>query len=71
MAIEKSLYAAPQGIEDLLGEPEIEIEIEDPESVTISMGGLEIEIDAEDDEFNINLAEEIDDGVLQSLAEGL
>jgi hypothetical protein len=40
MAIEKSLYAAPQGIDDLLGDPDIEIEIEYTESVTISMGGL-------------------------------
>jgi len=77
MAIEKSLYAAPQGLEELAAmdqtSPEIEIEIEDPESVTIGMGDIEIEIDpdAEDDDFNINLAEEIDDGVLQSLAEEL
>jgi hypothetical protein len=78
MAIEKSLYAAPQGLEELAAmdqaSPEIEIEIEDPESVTIGMDGLEIEIDPdaeEDDDFNINLAEEIDDGVLQSLAEEL
>ena len=28
MAIEKSLYAAPQGLEDLMGSPQIEIEIE-------------------------------------------
>ena len=78
MAIEKSLYAAPQGLEELAAmdqtSPEIEIEIEDPESVTISMGDIEIEIDPDaedDDDFNINLAEEIDDGVLQSLAEEL
>jgi len=78
MAIEKSLYAAPQGLEELAAmdqtSPEIEIEIEDPESVTIGMGDIEIEIDPDaedDDDFNINLAEEIDDGVLQSLAEEL
>ena len=28
-----------------LGEPDIEIEIEDPEKVSIEMGGLEIEIE--------------------------
>ena len=39
MAIEKSLYAAPQGLAQLAGQEEpIEIEIEDPESVTIGMG---------------------------------
>jgi hypothetical protein len=54
--------------------PQIEIEIEDPESVTIGMDGLEIEIDPDaegEDEFNINLAEEISEEVLQSLAEDL
>jgi len=76
MAIEKSLYAAPQGIEDLMDsesmEPDIEIEIENPESVDINMGGVSIHMEAgEEDDFNINLAEEIDDGVLESLAEEL
>jgi hypothetical protein len=78
MAIEKSLYAAPQGLEELAtmdeASPQIEIEIEDPESVRIGMGDMEIEIepDAEgEDEFNDNLAEYIDEGVLQSLAEDL
>jgi len=78
MAIEKSLYAAPQGLEELAAmdqaSPQIEIEIEDPESVKIGMGGLEIEIDpgADDkDDFNTNLAEEISEEVLQSLAEDL
>ena len=78
MAIEKSLYAAPQGLEELAAmdqaSPQIEIEIEDPESVTIGMGGMEIEIepDAEsEDDFNANLAEFIGEDVLQSLAEDL
>ena len=78
MAIEKSLYAAPQGLDDLAAmdqaSPQIEIEIEDPEAVRIGMGGMEIEIepDAEgEDEFNDNLAEHIGDNVLQSIAEDL
>jgi hypothetical protein len=78
MAIEKSLYAAPQGLEELAAmdqaSPQIEIEIEDPESVTIGMGDMEIEIepDAEsEDDFNANLAEYIGEDVLQSLAEEL
>ena len=78
MAIEKSLYAAPQGLEELAAmdqsSPQIEIEIEDPESVTIGVDGMEIEIvpdkDSEDD-FNANLAEFISEDVLQSLAEEL
>jgi len=74
MAIEKGFYQAPVGIaseaEDL---PEIEIEIEDPESVSIEMGGLEIEIGKEDsdDDFDANLAEYISDQELQSLASEL
>ena len=40
MAIDKGLYQAPTGIEDLAG-PEIEIEVEDPESVRIGLGDIE------------------------------
>jgi hypothetical protein len=72
MAIEKSLYQAPQGIEDLMDDvPEIEIEIEDPESVTIGIDGLEIEIGKEEEseeEFSANLAEYMSEGELSSLA---
>ena len=78
MAIEKSLYAAPQGLEEIAAmnqaAPDIEIEIEDPESVTIGMGDMEIEIEPSkesEDDFNANLAEHIGDDVLQSLAEEL
>jgi hypothetical protein len=73
--IDKGLYAAPEGIEALAAaEPEIEIEIEDPESVTIGMDGLEIEIEPakeSTDDFNANLAEYIGDSELQSLASEL
>jgi len=75
MAIEKSLYAAPQGLEELAAmddaAPDIEIEIEDPESVTIGMDGLEIKIDPDaesEEDFNDNLAEYIDDSTLEELA---
>ena len=44
--IDKSLYAAPEGLEELaISEEEIEIEIEDPEKVTIGIGDAEIEIE--------------------------
>ncbi len=74
--IDKGLYAAPQGLEEIasqLPEPdiEIEIEIEDPESVEITAGGMTIEIDPDaeaDDEFNANLAEEMDEGELTQLS---
>jgi len=73
--IDKGLYAAPQGMEELAEmEPDLEIEIEDPEEVTIKAGGMEIEIDPDrmsDDEFNKNLAEEIDEGDLENLASEL
>ena len=77
MAIDKALYQAPMGIEeeaqDLMGEPDIEIEIEDPESVKIEAGGLEILIDpdAEGPDFYTNLAEEIEEPALQSLGDEL
>jgi hypothetical protein len=73
MAIDKALYQAPKGIEEeadeLMGEPDIEIEIEDPESVSIKAGDLEIVIDpdAESPDFYNNIAEDIDESELQSL----
>jgi hypothetical protein len=77
MAIEKGLYAAPQGLEaldEMNGAPELEIEIEDPESVTIGLDGepiLEFTQEESEDEFNKNLAEEMDESELQSLASEL
>ena len=76
MAISKSLYAAPQGLEELLAqsEPDIEIEIEDPESVHIEMDGLEIDLDPMpeiSDDFNDNLAEYISETELQSIVSTL
>jgi len=74
MAIDKALYAAPQGIDQLAAQEEpLEIEIEDPESLTIRQGDMELTIEPEedDDEFERNLAEDISDNVLQSLANDL
>ena len=76
MAIEKSLNQAPLGLADedlMVAEPDIEIEIEDPEEVKIRMGGLEIEIDPdkETDDFNANLAEEMDEDELVGLVTDL
>ena len=72
MSIEKSLYQAPVGLEALpTDEPDIEIEIEDPESVTIGMDGLEIEIEPaepSDQDFDANLAEYIDEKVLTQIS---
>jgi len=73
MAVEKSLYEAPQGLEALSqNEPDIEIEIEDPESVSINVAGMEIEIGKEvDEDFGENLAEVIPDQVLATIASDL
>ena len=71
--IDKALYQQPMGI-DALGEQEspLEIEIVDPEEVTIGMDGLEITLkpgeDDDEEGFSDNLAEYIKDGALQSLA---
>jgi hypothetical protein len=73
MAIEKSLYAAPLGLEAISQEQEpLEIEIENPESVTI--GGLEISFEPEEedeDDFDANLAEYIDEKELLSICNEL
>jgi len=76
MAVDKALNQAPLGLsaedEDMLNdEPALEIEIEDPEEVTLRTGDVEIEIDPdaeEDDEFSENLAEDMDEGALTELA---
>ena len=71
MAIDKALYQAPLGLDQIGAEEEpLEIEIEDPESVTISQGDFTLEIkEAEDEEdFNKNLAEEMDESALATLS---
>jgi len=76
MAISKGLYAAPQGLEELIpeGAPDIEIEIEDPESVSIGMGDIEIDLKPQKetaDTFDANLAEYMDDKDLAMLSSEL
>jgi hypothetical protein len=80
MAIEKSLSQAPLGLtaemmEDAaMAEPAIEIEIEDPERVEIGVGGLEIILEPgkeQNDDFNANIAEELEDDILVELANDL
>jgi len=58
--------------DDVNSDPGIEIEIEDPESVSIGIGGLEVTIiPDEEDDFNENLAEVIDENHLASIANEL
>ena len=77
MAIEKGLYSAPMGIdEEMMDAPESELEIEivNPDMVTLEDGSVEITLIPEkdiDDDFNANLAEEMDEGELESLASDL
>ena len=69
---DKSLYQAPQGLEELAQDAEpIEIEIVDPEEVHIGIDGLQIDIEKDEtdgEEFDANLAEFIDEGSIQSMA---
>jgi hypothetical protein len=72
MAIDKALNQAPMGLdlEEMMDEPALEIEIEDPEAVRIGIDGkpiLEIEEVEVEDDFNANLAEEMDEGELTEL----
>jgi hypothetical protein len=73
--VDKSLYAAPMGLDALEMEPDVEIEIEDPEAVNIGMGDIEINLTPEpktgEDNFDANLAEYMDESVMQSLGEEL
>jgi hypothetical protein len=66
--MDKSLYAAPQGLDESGDESVLEIEIEDPEGVKIGIDGLEIDLMPEEDsdapEFDDNLAEFIDESEL-------
>ena len=73
--VDKGLYEAPVGIDEAAEEVDaIEIEIEDPEKITIGIGGEEIVIDPDampDDEFNKNLAEELPEKYMVELSSDL
>jgi len=73
--IDKALYQAPQGSLDFAqSAPPIEIEIENPDAVTIGLGDLELQLKPEPEtaeDFDANLAEYMDDSDLQSLASEL
>ena len=77
MSIEKALYAAPEGEDDDLMEgSELEIEIVNPDMVTLDDGSVEVTIIPGIDEtdllgFDANLAEALDEGMLTELATDL
>jgi len=71
--MDKALYGAPTGL-GMMPEPDIEIEIENPDEVNIGMDGLEIQLTPEPKsggDFDANLAEFMDERELQSLGEEL
>jgi hypothetical protein len=76
MAIDKALYQAPQGITQGMDDnaSPIEIEIVDPEAVHMNIDGLEIDLEPHKEarkEFEINLAEDMDERDLVMLASEL
>lgn len=78
MAIDKALYAAPQGLDQLgqdeEGDHELEISIEDPESVEFGVDGkpiMRVEKEETPPGFDDNLAETLDDRVLATLVSDL
>jgi hypothetical protein len=75
-----SLNPAPLGLDALAPEmdegPGIEIQIENPEGVIVGMDGMEIDLmeiiaGEKSDDFDANLAEEMDEGELQKVASDL
>tara|TARA_R110000823_G_scaffold315594_1_gene448567 strand:- start:26 stop:2491 length:2466 start_codon:yes stop_codon:yes gene_type:complete len=72
--VDKSVYQAPMGLDQDPQNPEttaLSIEIENPDSVTLDDGSMEITIipgKEVDEEFNNNLAEEMDEGQLTELS---
>ena len=81
MAIEKGLYSAPQSIDDelpddeALSEAELEIEIVNPDMVTLDDGSVEITLipgaGPSDMSFDGNLAEDMEDTERTTLSEEL
>tara|TARA_R110000822_G_scaffold17335_5_gene58494 strand:+ start:3199 stop:5691 length:2493 start_codon:yes stop_codon:yes gene_type:complete len=70
--IDKALYQQPQGLDELArGEAALEIEIVDPEEVSIKGPGFELELrnaEAEAEGFSDNLAEYMSAGAMDSMA---
>ena len=71
--MDKGLYQLPTGMaQDVSPEqPDISVEIENPDSVTVGMDGLEVVIEPgkeTNDEFNANLAEDMDERELTQLS---
>ena len=79
-SMDKALYTSPMGLGALadMGEeaPALEIEVENPDSMTIGMGDIEIELSPDkreegDEDFDANLADYISDAELATLGADL
>ena len=73
-SMDKGLYSAPMGIEEeMSGENALEIEIVNPDQVTLDDGSVEITLEegTDEGEFDANLADVMDEGTLSSIAEDL
>jgi hypothetical protein len=78
MAVEKSLYVTPEGMEVEEETSEMEIGIVNPDMVTLDDGSVEITLVPEEGmeetmgaPFDANLAEYLDDGALTELSSEL
>jgi len=79
--MDKALYTSPMGLGALadMGEeesPALEIEVENPDSMTIGMGDIEIQLSPDkkeegDEDFDANLADYISDAELSTLGTDL
>lgn len=73
--MDKGIYVAPTGLMEANPQDALEIEIENPDSVTLSDGSMEITLSPEglleEGEFDENLAERMSSGELASLASEL
>ncbi len=73
MSIDKALYGAPMGLGEAEDSPALDIEIVNPDMVTLDDGSVEITLapgakDEDDEtEFDANLAEHLEEGVLAEL----
>jgi len=75
MAVEKGLYQAPTGLDEEVESSDLEIEIVNPDMVTLDDGSVEITLipgqDMSDIPFDGNLAENMEDGDLAALSDEL
>ena len=73
-SMDKTLYQAPQGLSMLDNQPDMEIEIEDPESVSLHMGDIDIDLEPQKEtaeDFDANLADFMEEKELTLLSSDL